>query len=95
MVRTERESDKRRREEKWPTCWCCRDQKRACRMAQASAEKLKQSGPAEKERVASVPQKEQLATTPEPPLPKGKEQCRQFRVPNREGERVKVSKSRT
>ena len=34
--------------------------------------KLKHTGPAEKERVASVPQREQLARTPEPPLPKGK-----------------------
>ena len=59
-------------EEKWQTCWCCRDQQRACRMAQASAEKLEHTGPAEKERVASVPQREQLAKTPEPPLPKGK-----------------------
>ena len=42
-------------EEKWQTCWCCRDQQRACRMAQASAEKLEHTGPAEKERVASVP----------------------------------------
>ena len=41
-------------------------------MAQASAEKLEQTGPAEKERVASVPQREQLARTPELPLPKGK-----------------------
>ena len=41
-------------------------------MAQASAEKLEQTGPAEKERVASVPQREQLARMPEPPLPKGK-----------------------
>ena len=68
-----RESDSRRREEKWQTCWCCRDQQRACRMAQASAEKLEHTGPAEKERVASVPQREQLAKIPEPPLPKGKE----------------------
>ena len=45
---------------------------RACRMDQASAEKLEQTRPAEKERVASVPQREQLASTPEPPLPKGK-----------------------
>ena len=51
-------------EEKWQTLWCCRDQQRACRMAQASAEKLEHTGPAEKERVASVPQKEQLARTP-------------------------------
>ena len=46
--RTERESDSRRREEKWQTCWCCRDQQKTCRMAQASAEKLEQTGPAEK-----------------------------------------------
>ena len=77
MARTERESDNRRREEKWQTCWCCRDhqdqdQQRACRMAQASAEKLQHPGPAEKEGVASVPQREQLASRPEPPLLKGK-----------------------
>ena len=72
MTRTERESDSRRREEKYQACWCCRDQQRACRMAQASAEKLEQTGPAEKERVASVPQREQLARTPEPPLPETK-----------------------
>ena len=52
-------------------CWCCRDQQRACRMAQASAEKFEHTGPAEKERVASIPQREQLVSTPEPPLPKG------------------------
>ena len=40
-------------------------------MAQASAEKLEHTGPAEKER-ASVPHREKLARTPEPPLPKGK-----------------------
>ena len=59
-------------EEKWQTCWCCRDQRRACKMVQASAEKLEHNGPTEKERVASVAQKEQLASTLEPPLPKGK-----------------------
>ena len=59
-------------EEKWQTCWCCRDQLRAFRMAQASADKLEHTGPAKKEREASVPQREQLARTPEPPLPKGK-----------------------
>ena len=55
MVKTERESDKRRREEKWQTLWCCRNQQRACRMVQASAEKLKHTGPYEWKRVASVP----------------------------------------
>ena len=70
--RTEQESD-RRREEKWQTCWCCRDQQRACRMAQASAEKLEHTGLAEKKRVASVHQRKQLASTPKPPLPRGEE----------------------
>ena len=37
-------------------------------MAQASAEKLEHTGPAEKERSASVPQGEQLASTPKLPL---------------------------
>ena len=60
-------------------------------MAQASAEKLEYNGPAEKERVASVPQRKQLASTPKPPLPKGK--SGQSRVPYRE--RVEVSESRT
>ena len=41
-------------------------------MAQVSAEILGHTGPAEKERVASVPHREQLASTPEPHLPKGK-----------------------
>ena len=37
-------------EEKWQTCWCCRDQQRACRMAQTLAEKLEHTGPAEKKK---------------------------------------------
>ena len=41
-------------------------------MAQASAQNLEHTGPAEKKRVASVLQREQLASTPEPSLPKGK-----------------------
>ena len=32
VARTERESDNRRRKEKWQACWCCRDQQRACRL---------------------------------------------------------------
>ena len=61
MATTERESDRRRREEKWQTCWCCRDQQSDCRMVQASAEKLEHIGPGEK-----------LASMPKPPLPKTK-----------------------
>ena len=29
--------------EKWQTCWCCRNQRRACRIAQALAKKLEQT----------------------------------------------------
>ena len=84
MARTERESDRIRREEKWQTCWCCRDQQRACRMAQASAEKLEHTEPVEKERVASMPRREQLASTPEPPLPR-EVQSRLSIAPDHEG----------
>ena len=35
-------------------------------------EKSEHTGPAEKDRVASVPQREQFTSTPEPPLPKEK-----------------------
>ena len=66
-----RESERKGGEKKWQTCWCCQDQQRAYRMARISAEKLERTGPAEKERVASVPQREQLASMPEPPFPKG------------------------
>ena len=41
-------------------------------MAQSLLEKLDHTGPAEKERVASVLQREQLVGTPEPPLSGGK-----------------------
>ena len=54
-------------------------------MVQASAEKLEHAGPAEKERVASVPQREQLASMPEPFLPKEKEQSRPSRAPDCKG----------
>ena len=82
MARTERESDRRRREEKWQTCWCCQDQQRECRMAQGSAEKLEQTGPAEKERVASerAVAKYAGATLAK----KEKEQSRLFRVTDHE-----------
>ena len=41
-------------------------------MAQASAEKLELTGPAEKHKVVSELKREQLASTPEPFLPKRK-----------------------
>ena len=70
MARTERKSDRRRRE--MADLFVLPRQQRACRVAQASAEILEHTGPAEKKRVASMPQREQLASTPEPSLPKGK-----------------------
>ena len=54
---------------------------------------LEHTGPAGNARAASVPQREQLASTPEPPLPKIKNQSRQSKAPDRKGgggERVKV-----
>ena len=52
-------------------------------MTQDSAEKLEHTGPAKKERVASVSQSEPLESTPEPPLPK--EQSRLSTTPDRKG----------
>ena len=96
MVRTEQESDRRRRKEKWQTCWCCQDQQRECRMVQASAEKLEQTGPTEKEKVASVPERESSWQEREScPCQKEKEQSRQSRVSHHEGKIVKVGESCT
>ena len=69
MARTERESDRRRREV--ADLLVLPRPARACRMAQALAKKLEHTGPAEKKGAASVPQREQLASTPEPLLLKG------------------------
>ena len=57
-------------------------------------EKLGYTGPADKERVASVPQREQLAGTPEPLLRKEKRTvvCPEHQIVR--WERVKVSESR-
>ena len=62
-------------------------------MAQASAQKLEHTGPAEKERVVSVPQRAQLASTPQPPCPKEKSPL--SRVPDHKGDRVNVSENLT
>ena len=94
VARTERESNSRRREEKWQACWCYRDQLRACRLAQASAEKLEHTGPAEKEKVSLQCHRESSWQVRQSRLCQ-KEQSSQSKVPDREGERVKVSKSCT
>ena len=99
MERTKRESNRRRRDEKWQTCWCCRDQQRACRMPQPSAEKPEHTKPAEKKRVASVPKRESSWQIRQSrPCHKGKELRRLSRAPHRiksiQCQRIKESSSR-
>ena len=97
VARTERESDNRR-DEKWQTCWCCRDQQRARRMANASAKKLEYTGPAEKERVASVSQREKERAVGKyvgaafSKRKRNKAVCPEYQIMR--GEAVKVSESR-
>ena len=60
-------------------------QRRACRIAQTSAAKLEHTGPAEKERVASVPQRKQIGKVHQNrPFQNEKEQSRLSRSPDRE-----------
>ena len=61
-------------------------------MVQASAEKLEHTGPAEKERVASVPQREQLASTKRK-RKRNRAVCPEYQIMR--GKRVKVGESRT
>ena len=94
MVRTERESDRRRREEKWRTCWCCRDQQRACRMEACRPQRknLSKLGLPKKKRFASVQHRESSWQVRRSRLcQKEKEQSHQSRLPDHKGERVKVS----
>ena len=65
--RTERESDRRRKEVAGLLVL-----PRPAKSLQNGG-KLEHTGPAEKERVTSVPRREQLGRTPQPPLSKGKE----------------------
>ena len=63
-------------------------------MAQGLEEKLENTGPVKKEKIASLPQKEQLVSMPEPPLPKQKDRpiCPYHQIVK--WERAKVSESR-
>ena len=64
-------------------------------MAQASAEELRQTRPAEKERMAFVSQRAVFASTPEPPFAKSKRNRAIYPDHQIVGwERVKVSESR-
>ena len=96
MARTERESDRRKGEEKWQTCWCCRDQQRACRMAQASAKKLEHTGPTQKRKSGLSATERAVGKYAGAALAKRKkEQSHLSRVPDHEGERVKMGQSCT
>ena len=65
-------------------------------MAKASSEKLEHTGPAEKERMVSVPQRESSwHECQSRPCQKEKEQNLVSRVPDHEGERVEVGESCT
>ena len=82
MARTEQESDRRRREEKWQTCWYCQDQQRACRMAQAAAKKLKHTVPAEKKEWPQCHKESSWEERWSRPCQKEKEQSCRSRAPD-------------
>ena len=85
MARTERESDSRRREEKWQACWCCRDQQRACKMAQASAEKLEHLGLQKRKEWPQCHRESSWQECWSRPCQKKKEQSRLSKAPDHEG----------
>ena len=70
-------------EEKWKTCWCCGDQQSACRMVQASAEKLKHTELAEKKRWPQCYRESSWQVRQSRLCQKGKEQNRLSRAPDR------------
>ena len=74
MARTERESDRKRREENrnGRLVGAAETSKQRAEWRRPKRKNLSILGLPEKEGVASVPQREQLERTPQPPLPKGK-----------------------
>ena len=98
MARTERESDRKRREENrnGRLVGAAETSKQRAEWRRLQRKNLSILGLPEKERVVSVPQREQLARTPEPPLPKGKRNrdvCPKYHIMR--GMRVKMGESRT
>ena len=84
--RTERESDSRRREEKWQTCWCYRDQQRACREGQASAENLEILGLLKRKEWPQCHRESSWQVRRSRLCQKEQEQSRLSRVPDHGGE---------
>ena len=82
MARTERESDNRRRE--MADLLVLSRPAKSMQNGAGFSKKLEHTGPAEKERVASVPQREQLVIRQSRLCQKEKEQSRLSRAPNHE-----------
>ena len=72
-------------EEKWHTCWCCRDQQRACRMAQASAEKLVHTSLPKRKEWPQCHRERSWQVRRSRPYQKEKEQSRLSTVPDHGG----------
>ena len=85
MVRIERESDRRRREEKWQTCWFRREQLRACRMAQAQQKNLSILGLPKRKKWPQRHRKNSWQERRSCPSQKEKEQNCQSIAPDHEG----------
>ena len=82
--------------EKWQTCWCCRDQQRACRMAQASEEKLEQLvlGLPKRKEWPQCHRESNWQERRSRPCQKEKEKSRLSRVPDREGKESQGGRER-
>ena len=86
MAKTKRESRQEEKKREMADLLVLPRPAKSIRMAQASAEKLEHIGPAEKERVASVPQRESSwQERRSRPCQKEKEQTRLSRVSDHEG----------
>ena len=86
----------RRGEEKWQTSWCCRDQRRACRMTKASAEKLLTYWACRKEKSGLSAKKRAVGKYARGAFAKReREQSHLLRYQIVRWERIKVRESRT
>ena len=94
MVRTKRESD-RRRDEKWQTFWCSEASKELAEWRRLQKRNLSILGRVKKKLWSQCHRASSWQVCQSRLCQREKEQSRQYRAPDREGERVKVSESRT
>ena len=85
VTRAVRKSNRRRRDQNWQTCWCCRDQQRARRMAQASAEKLDILGLLRRKEWSQCHRESRWQVFGSRLCQKVKEKCHLSRAPDHEG----------